>query len=64
MKRFPKKFVFILCYISYVSIYAARLNLSMASPELITKDILTSEQYGFWEAHSLRCMPVGDCSTV
>lgn len=47
MKKFPKKFVFILCYISYVSIYTARLNLSMASPEMITKDILTSEQYGF-----------------
>lgn len=46
-QKFPKGFVFLLCYISYVCIYAARLNLSMASPEMIAGGILTSEQYGF-----------------
>ena len=46
-RKFPKDMVFILCYISYVCIYAARLNLSMASPGMISGGILTSEQYGF-----------------
>ena len=46
-KKFPKDMVFILCYISYVCIYAARLNLSIASPEMIAGGILSSEQYGF-----------------
>lgn len=47
MKRsFSKDFVFLLCYISYVAIYAARLNLSMASPELISGGVLTEAQYG------------------
>lgn len=46
-RKIPKDFIFILCYISYVCIYAARLNLSMASPEMIAGGILTSEQYGF-----------------
>lgn len=45
--KFPKGFVFLLCYVAYVSIYAARLNLSMASPEMIAGGLLTSEQYGF-----------------
>ena len=48
MKRsFPKNFTFILCYISYVAIYAARLNLSMASPGMISAGMLTEVQYGF-----------------
>lgn len=46
-KRFPQGFVFFLCYISYVSIYAARLNLSMASPGMISAGMLTEVQYGF-----------------
>jgi len=46
-KPFPKGLVFLLCYIAYVSIYAARLNLAQASPALIEGGILTSEQYGF-----------------
>lgn len=46
-KRFPHGFVFFLCYISYVAIYAARLNLSMASPEMISSGILTEVGYGF-----------------
>lgn len=46
-KRFPQGLVFFLCYISYVSIYAARLNLSMASPDIISSGMLTEVQYGF-----------------
>jgi len=46
-KTFPKGLVFVLCYVAYVSIYAARLNLAQASPELISTGLLTSEQYGF-----------------
>lgn len=46
-QKFPKGFVFLLCYISYVCIYAARLNLSMASPGMIADNVLSSEQYGF-----------------
>lgn len=46
-RKFPKGFVFILCYIAYVSIYAARLNLAQASPALISGGVLTSQQYGF-----------------
>lgn len=46
-KRFPQGFVFFLCYISYVAIYAARLNLSMASPGMISAGMLTEVQYGF-----------------
>jgi len=48
MKRqFPKGFVFVLCYVAYVAIYAARLNLSMASPAMIAGGVLTEVQYGF-----------------
>lgn len=46
-KTFPKGLVFVLCYVAYVSIYAARLNLAQASPMLIEGGLLTSEQYGF-----------------
>ena len=46
-KRFSQGFVFLLCYISYVAIYAARLNLSMASPGMISAGMLTEVQYGF-----------------
>ena len=48
MKRtFPKGLIFVLCYIAYVGIYAARLNLSMASPVMIDTGVLTEVQYGF-----------------
>ena len=46
-KKFSQGFVFLLCYISYVAIYAARLNLSMASPDMISGGMLTEIQYGF-----------------
>ena len=46
-KQFPKGLVFVLCYVAYVSIYAARLNLAQASPALIAGGVMTSEQYGF-----------------
>ena len=48
MKRtIPKGLIFVLCYIAYVGIYAARLNLSMASPVMIAEGVLTEVQYGF-----------------
>lgn len=48
MKRtLPKGLIFVLCYIAYVGIYAARLNLSMASPVMIAEGVLTEVQYGF-----------------
>ena len=48
MKRtFPKGLIFVLCYIADGGIYAARLNLNMASPVMIESGILTEVQYGF-----------------
>ena len=38
--------IFLACYMAYVGIYVARLNLSMASPEFMTNDLLTQEQVG------------------
>lgn len=37
---------FTICYIAYVSIYIARLNLSMASPGLISGGVFTASQIG------------------
>jgi len=42
-----KTAVFLVCYISYVAIYVARLNLSIASPALIEGGVLTAVQIGF-----------------
>lgn len=39
-------FILVLCYLSYTSIYIARLNLSMASPALIESDIMNKAQIG------------------
>ena len=39
--------IFSLFYIAYVSIYIARLNLSMASPEMLQHGYLTEVQLGF-----------------
>jgi len=38
--------IFFVCYCAYVSIYIARLNLSMASPSLKTLEVLTTAQIG------------------
>lgn len=38
--------VFLICYIAYTSIYVARLNLSMATPQMIAKNIISSSQIG------------------
>lgn len=46
-RKFPKGLIFALCYIAYVCIYAARLNLNMASPGMIAGGILTEVEYGF-----------------
>ena len=39
--------VFLICYFAYVSIYVARLNLSMAAPALKELTVLTTAQIGF-----------------
>ena len=46
-RKIPSGLIFLLCYVSYVAIYAARLNLSMASPEMIEAGMLTKVEYGF-----------------
>lgn len=38
--------LFLICYLAYVSIYVARLNLSMAAPSLKDLAVLTTEQIG------------------
>lgn len=46
MKNKQKTMIFLICYLAYTSIYVARLNLSMASPALIEKEILSTAQIG------------------
>lgn len=41
-----KIFIFIICYIAYTCIYIGRLNLSMASPDMISADIMDKAQFG------------------
>ena len=38
--------IFLICYFAYTAIYIARVNLSMAAPELRELQILTESQYG------------------
>lgn len=38
--------IFLICYIAYTSIYIARLNLSMATPQMIEKNIISASQIG------------------
>lgn len=42
-----KKYIFLIMYLAYVSIYAARVNLSIASPQLTDMNILNSAKIGF-----------------
>lgn len=44
-KRF-QALIFVVCYISYASIYIARISLTMASPELIRVGVLSASQFG------------------
>lgn len=46
-KQINKSGIFWLLYLSYVFIYAARLNLSMASPAMREQGILTAVELGF-----------------
>ena len=46
MKSKKSTLIFIICYLAYTSIYVARLNLSMASPELMNSQILNTAQVG------------------
>lgn len=41
-----KMWIFIICYLAYTSIYIARLNLSMASPELQNMKMLNKAEIG------------------
>lgn len=38
--------IFLICYFAYTAIYIARINLSMAAPELRQLEILSEAQYG------------------
>ena len=42
MKLTAKNNIFLLFFLSYASIYIARLNLSVASPVMLDRQILTS----------------------
>lgn len=43
MKR---KIIYLICYLAYSSIYIARVNLSMASPTLVSTEMLDTEKVG------------------
>lgn len=47
MKLSSKNNIFILFYLGYMSIYMARLNLSVASPVMLDRQLLTSVELGF-----------------
>lgn len=46
MKNKKEKILLIVLYLAYTSIYIARVNLSIASPELVRKSVLDSAQIG------------------
>ena len=46
-RKLPKTLIFMVCYIAYTCAYVARLNLSMAAPEMIAGGVLTQVEYGF-----------------
>lgn len=46
MKRNRKNLAYAICYLAYASIYIARLNLSMASPELKARGVLDTAEIG------------------
>lgn len=46
MKSRTRLLIFLICYLAYTSIYVARLNLSMASPELTDAGLLDAAQIG------------------
>lgn len=45
MKRKPSQ-IFVICYLAYTALYIARVNLSMAAPELRQMQVLSEAQYG------------------
>ena len=49
MKKLNKRsfVIFVALYLTYTAIYVARLNLSMASPEMKSEGLLSSAQLGF-----------------
>ena len=46
MSTRKKNLIFLICYLSYTSIYVARVNLSMASPGLMDTGLLDTAQIG------------------
>lgn len=46
MSTKKKNLIFLICYLSYTSIYIARVNLSMASPGLMDANIVDTAQIG------------------
>lgn len=46
MKNSKKILIFTICYIAYTCVYVARLNLSMASPDMIESGIMDKAQFG------------------
>lgn len=46
MREKKSKFIFLIVYLAYVSIYIARVNLSMAGPSLISENVLDTVQLG------------------
>lgn len=46
MKTKRNFLIFVICYLAYTAIYIARLNLSMASPEMINAGVLDSVEVG------------------
>ena len=46
MKSYKNTLIFMICYIAYTSIYIARLNFSIASPELINTAVLSVAEVG------------------
>ena len=47
MRNFKNKIIFLVMYLAYTAIYLARVNLSMAAPELMNLKICDAVQIGF-----------------
>lgn len=60
MKNFRKNgLIFLILYLAYTSIYIARVNLSIAGPELIGKEIINSAQLGLLGSCFFVCYAIG-----
>ena len=59
MKKGKTIFTLLAAYIGYCSIYVARVNLSVASPQLIDGGVLSASQFGFLGSAFSVCYAVG-----